>query len=69
MYDADNSQTISIDELRQALRRHESTIDEEDVERIMVELDHDNSGLIDFDEFCNMFVVLNHVDTISRKQD
>ena len=52
MFDLDGDQTISVKELSQIMRTLGQNPTEEEVKKMIKEADEDNSGEIDFREFC-----------------
>ena len=53
-FDTDNSGYITKDELVEALKEYGSA--DENIEQILAEVDKDNDGRIDYEEFCEMMV-------------
>lgn len=53
MFDKDNSGALSPDEIKEVLCFN-SSVDPEEVDKIIAEFDENGDGEIQFDEFCNM---------------
>ena len=53
-FDKDNSGTISKEELKECLSSDELLIEDEDIEKIIAEVDLDKDGQIDYKEFIQM---------------
>lgn len=54
-FDQDNSGYITIDELQGALKQHgDAEVIMEHIKEILEDVDKDNDGRIDYEEFCNM---------------
>ena len=54
MFDVDNDKSISVKELSTIMRSLGQNPTEEEVSKMMEDADDDNSGEIDFYEFCNL---------------
>merc|ERR1712060_425969 len=54
MFDVDNDKSISVKELSTIMRSLGQNPTEEEVAKMMEDADEDNSGEIDFFEFCNL---------------
>ena len=54
MFDVDNDKSISVKELSTIMRSLGQNPTEEEVAKMMEDADDDNSGEIDFFEFCNL---------------
>ena len=53
-YDKEKQGSISTDALKEILRELDNKLTEEDLNNIIAEVDTDNSGTLDFDEFMEM---------------
>ena len=53
-FDKDNSGTISADELRLCLQSEDQTLTDEEISKLIAEVDENNDGLIDYREFLEM---------------
>ncbi|KAK7410961.1 hypothetical protein VNO78_02235 [Psophocarpus tetragonolobus] len=62
MIDADNSGTITFDELKEGLKRVGSELMESEIKDLMIAADIDNSGTIDYGEFIAATVHLNKLE-------
>ena len=58
-FDKDNSGTISAEELRLCLQSEDQTLTDDDVEKLIAEVDQDRDGLIDYKEFLEMMMAKN----------
>lgn len=54
MFDADKNGTISVSEIKSVLKKLGKTMSDKEIKNMMANVDKDNSGEIDFDEFCEM---------------
>ena len=54
MFDVDGDQTISVKELSTIMRSLGQNPTEEEIQKMIEEADEDESGEIDFYEFCNL---------------
>lgn len=55
-FDKDNSGTISAEELRQCLQSEDQTLTDEDINKLICEVDENKDGLIDYKEFLEMMM-------------
>lgn len=53
MFDKDGSGSIDPQELRNVIRNFDSSISEKDIDELIDELDKNNDGLVDFNEFAS----------------
>lgn len=53
-FDKDNSGTISADELRMCLQSEDQTLTDDEINRLISEVDENKDGLIDYKEFLEM---------------
>ncbi|XAR62372.1 Non-specific serine/threonine protein kinase [Bertholletia excelsa] len=60
--DADNSGTITLDELKQGLAKQGTKLSESEVEQLMEAADADGNGTIDYDEFITATMHMNRMD-------
>ncbi|CAO2195016.1 unnamed protein product [Urochloa humidicola] len=60
--DADNSGTITVDELRRGLAKQGTKLTEAEVEQLMEAADADGNGTIDYEEFITATMHMNRVD-------
>ncbi|CAJ1964543.1 unnamed protein product [Sphenostylis stenocarpa] len=59
--DADNSGTITIEELKQGLAQQETKITEQEAQQLMEAADADGNGTIDYDEFITATMQMNRM--------
>ena len=55
-FDKDNSGTISAEELRLCLQSEDQTMTDEEVNKLISEVDQNQDGLIDYKEFLEMMM-------------
>jgi calmodulin len=68
MFDKDNSGSIDIKELKQALIAMGQTVSEDDLKQMMKDADEDGTGEIDFEEFCALIgVKVDRVEPSKKK--
>ncbi|PWZ31989.1 hypothetical protein Zm00014a_021300 [Zea mays] len=60
--DADNSGTITVDELRRGLAKQGTKLSETEVEQLMAAADADGNGTIDYEEFITATMHMNRMD-------
>ncbi|ONM37118.1 Calcium-dependent protein kinase 17 [Zea mays] len=60
--DADNSGTITVDELRRGLAKQGTKLSEAEVEQLMAAADADGNGTIDYEEFITATMHMNRMD-------
>ncbi|GJM92806.1 hypothetical protein PR202_ga09307 [Eleusine coracana subsp. coracana] len=60
--DADNSGTITVDELRRGLAKQGTKLSEAEVEQLMEAADADGNGTIDYEEFITATMHMNRMD-------
>ncbi|KAF8751299.1 hypothetical protein HU200_012177 [Digitaria exilis] len=60
--DADNSGTITVDELRRGLAKQGTKLTEDEVEQLMEAADADGNGTIDYEEFITATMHMNRMD-------
>ena len=54
MFDKDGDRTVDASELKSTLRALGYTITDDEIKKMMEEVDEDNSGKIEFPEFCQL---------------
>ena len=58
-FDKDGSGTITADELRTCLQSEDQTLTDEDITKLISEVDQNQDGMIDYEEFLSMMMAKN----------
>ena len=67
MFDLDDSGSISIDELAEAMEALDQHLTDDELHMLMVEADSDGNGTIDFDEFVK--VIAHKMDMLTPEEE
>ena len=55
MFDKDNSGKIEPDEIKKVIKKFDPAITDKEIDELIIDLDKNNDGQIDFNEFANQF--------------
>lgn len=69
MFDTDKSGTISVNELKSVLKKLGKNMSDKEIKKMMSSVDKDQSGEVDFDEFCQMMGMSSEDELIEEAFD